>query len=481
MLSASSSLLGQNFNTVLASARRGRPSAMNQLGVWYYTGNNVEKDYDKAYYWWSRGAMKQNPKAIANLGVCYQFGRGVARDSMEAVRLYVTAIAAGQDELLKQRMASSGSNAFDAMLSGYCLEKGVGTVQDMGQAAECYASAASMGSVDGMTRAGKAFLSLSDPKRAFVFLYDAASRGDSDAQYLAGKMLMGNMGVTADRPKALELLRKSAKAGNPQAATQLGMMSLKGDGVYADPAEAMSWLSRGAAGGDGEGMWQYATALMNEGDFDLALFWFANASQAGYLDDFKRMANALPYDSPFGNYLKGMIAYRVNGDYNTASDYFKKVEKEKIDDGKVMGAIVLADSRNPKRNPGKAAKTLESLSADNVHAATALAGMLLDGNGVSRDSNKAISLLRQAADKGYGPAADMLGDIYFTGSGTFIDRQGAAELYKKAFAARSLSQQGRTRLLALHSEGVSVDKATARALELYIPADNILPLLQGSY
>lgn len=481
VLSASSLVLGENFNSVLLSARRGLPSAMNQLGVWYYTGNNVEKDYSKAYYWWKQGALAQNPKAIANLGVCYQFGRGVGRDSIEAVRLYVSAIAAGQDELLKQRMANSASNAFDAMLSGYCLEKGVGTEQDMGQAAECYASAASMGSVDGMTRAGKAFLSLSDPKRALPYLTDAASRGDSEAQYMAGKMLNGGMGVTPDKPKALGLLRKAATSGNAKAQNLLGVMSLKGDGVYADPVEAMKWLKLSAINGDGEGMWNYANALKNAGEYDRALFWFANASQAGYLDEFKKMANGLPADSPFGQYLRGMIAYRVNGDYNLANDYFKKVEKEKIEDGKAMRAIVQADSRNPKRNAGSAAKTLEAIADDNALAATALAEMLLEGNGVNRSNSKAMALLRKAADAGYGRAADMLADMYFTGTGTSRDRQGAATLYKKAFAERSLSEEGRKRLLALHSEGVSVDGGTARALEMYIPADNVLSLLRGTY
>lgn len=480
-LSATSVCMGDNLNSVLANAQRGLPSAMNQLGVWYYTGNNVEKDYNKAYYWWRRGALEQNPKAIANLGVCYQFGKGVERDSTEAVRLYVAAIAAGQGELLKQRLANSSSNAFDAMLSGYCLEKGVGTEQDMGQAAECYASAAAMGSTDGMTRAGKAFLKLSDPKRALTYLEEAASRGDNEAAFIAGTILMGNMGVSTDKPRAIKLLRKSAQGGNAGAQRQLGLMSLKGDGVYADTAEAKRWLKLAASNGDGEGMWHYANALKDSGDFDGALFWYANASQAGYLDDFKKMANSLPANSPFGNYLRGMIAYKVNGDYDLADDYFKKVEKDKIDDGKVMRAIVQADSRNPRRNPSKAAKTLESLASSNAHAATALAKMLTDANGIPRSNSKAISLLRTAVDADYGMAADMLGNMYFTGTGTNIDRQGAAVLLKKAFASRCLSEDGRKRLLALHSEGVSVDTPTARALERYIPADNILPLLKGTY
>lgn len=473
-----SSLMGQNLNTVLNNAKRGLPSAMNQLGVWYYTGNNVEKDYSKAYYWWSRGALMQNPKSIANLGVCYQFGRGVERDSVEAVRLYAAAIAAGQDELLKQRMANVPTNAFDAMLSGYCLEKGIGIDRDLSHAAECYESAAALGSVDGMAAAGAAFLEMSDPAKAFRYLNGAASKGDVRSQYLAGKMLTGGMGIAADKPKALALLRKSAAAGNAGAQNQLGMMSLNGDGVYANTGEAMKWLKMSARNGSGEGMWNYARALMDTGDFDGALFWYANASQAGYLDNFKQMANSLPDDSPFSNYIRGMMAYRIDGDLDLADDYFKKVEKAKIADGKVMRAIILADPRNPKRNPDKAARNLEPLAAASPVAATALAGILLEDG---EDGHKVISLLRQASDADYGAAYNMLGDLYFTGQGTNIDRQGAAALYKKAFAARALGEDGRNRLLALHNEGVAVDKATARAIERYIPADNITPLLRGSY
>lgn len=479
MLSAVTALTAQNLNTVLQNARRGLPSAMNQLGVWYYTGNNVERDYGKAYYWWSRGALEQNPKAIANLGVCYQFGRGVQRDSTEAIRLYVAAIVAGQDELLKQRMANVSTNAFDAMLSGLCLEKGIGIDQDLSHAAECYESAAAMGSVDGMTAAGIAFLDMSDPAKAFRYLHEAASKGDARAQYLSGKMLMGGMGVPTDKPKALALLRKSATAGNADAQNMLGMMSLKGDGVYIDEKEAMKWLKMSARNGSGEGMWNYATALMEAGDFDGALFWFANASQAGYLDAFGQMANSLPDDSPFGDYLRGMIAYRINGDLDLADSFFKKVEKAKIPDGKVMRAIVLADSRNPKSNPGKAQKNLEELAASSPHAATALARILLDSRGTA--NSKVISLLRTASEADYGEAANMLGDIYFTGRGSSIDRQGAAALYKKAFAARCLGEDGRRHLLDLHREGVAVDNATARDIERYIPADNIIPMLRGSY
>lgn len=479
MLSAATAVTAQNVNAVLQNARRGHSSAMNQLGVWYYTGNNVEKDYSNAYYWWSRGALKQNPKAIANLGVCYQYGRGVARDSMEAMRLYVAAIAAGQDELLKQRMANISTNAFDAMLSGYCLERGIGTAQDMSRATECYESAAALGSTDGMTAAGNAWLSLSDPYKAFRYFNEASSKGDDHAQYMAGKMLLGQMGIAADKPKALALLRKSANAGNAGAQNQLGLMSLKGDGVYANASEALKWLKMSARNGLGEGMWNYATVLMDAGDFDGALFWFANASQAGYLDDFKQMANSLPEDSPFGNYLRGMMAYRIDGDLDLADDYFKKVEKEKITDGKVMRAIILADPRNPKPNANKAVKILEPIAASSPHAATALARIMLDSRGSA--NAKVVSLLRTASDADYGEAANMLGDIFFTGNGTSIDRQGAAVLYKKALAARALGEDGRRRMLALHDEGVSVNQATARALQAYIPTDNILPLLQGKY
>lgn len=479
LLSSVIALNAQNFNIVLQSAKRGLPSAMNQLGVWYYTGNNVEKDYNKAYYWWSRGAMEQNPKAIANLGVCYQFGRGVQRDSTEAVRLYVTAIAAGQDKLLEQRMANVQSNAFDAMLSGFCLEKGIGIDQDLSHAAECYESAAALGSVDGMTAAGIAFLNMSDPAKAFRYLNEAASKGNSRAQYLAGKMLMGGMGITADKPKALSLLRKSANAGNADAQNLLGMMSLKGDGVYADDKEAMKWLKLAARNGSGDGMWNYATALQEAGDFDGALFWYANASQAGYLEDFRQMAISLPDDSPFGDYIKGMMAYRINDDLELADDYFKKVEKTKITDGKVMRAVVLADSHNPKSNPTKAEKNIEGLAASNPHAATALARILLESRGSA--SPRVISLLRTASEADYGEAANMLGDIYFKGDGTRIDRQGAAALYKKALAARRLGEEGRRNLLELYNEGVAVDDATARVVESYIPADNIVPLLRGSY
>ena len=52
-------------------AERGDPKAQNVMGTYYESGNGVEKDYDKAIYWYTKSAEQGNTNAQYHLGVLY--------------------------------------------------------------------------------------------------------------------------------------------------------------------------------------------------------------------------------------------------------------------------------------------------------------------------------------------------------------------------------------------------------------------------
>lgn len=468
------SVCAENLNSLLYSAKHGSSDAMNQLGAIYYTGNGAERDFDAAHYWWSRGALMGNPKAIANLGVCYQFGRGAKCDSVEAMRLYISAIAAGQTELLKQRSNNVASNPFDAMLTATCQLKGVGTQADPVKAIESYVAAAKLGSVDGMRGAGETYLELGDRNKALEYLKKAADKGDDRAAYLAGDLMMKNVS-TAD--KGIDYIRKAAENGNPMAQDALGQALITGTGVRQNIPDGMSWLRKSAQGGYARGMWDYANALLST-DYDTALFWFAEAAQAGYMDEFKQLANSLNGSSDFRNYLEGMRQYLVNGDYDKASAFFKKVEKQRKE-GRLMKAIVMADESNPDANPKKAAAELQKLTSAFPKAAVVLSQLYANGRGVKKSYSKALSTLRSAANNGYGPAQDALASLYFTEEGPSYYRQ-AAELFTKAEAQRALSAKGKENLKQIYSNNYPVSAEEYNALVEYLPYDgHVKALLSG--
>ena len=465
----------ESLNSALYSAQHGSSDAMNQLGVMYYTGNGADRDFDAAHYWWSQGSLSGNPKAIANLGVCYQFGRGAERDSVEAMRLYISAIAAGQSELLKQRSKNVATNPFDAMLTATCQLKGVGTAADPVKAIESYAAAAKLGSVDGMRGAGETYLALGDMTKALQYLDWAADKGDALSTYLAGDIMLKKPVTQA---KGIEYIRRAAEDGVPMAEAAYGQALYTGNGIKQNTAEGLAWLKKSALAGCGQGMWDYANALLDT-DYDTALFWFGEAARIGYMDDFKQLANSLDGSSDFRNYLEGMRQYLVNKDYDKATAFFKKVEKHRKE-GQLMKAIVMADGDNPDANPKKALSELQKVAAAYPKAAVVLSQLYLDGRGVKKSYSKALSTLRSAANNGYGPAQDALATLYYGEDGQRSYNQ-VEDLYAKAVAQRALSSQGKENLLQIYRDNPEIEAEALNSLVLYTPADgHIEALLTGN-
>lgn len=52
-------------------AEQGDPKAQNVMGTYYESGNGVEKDYDRAIYWYTLAAEQRNSNAQYHLAVLY--------------------------------------------------------------------------------------------------------------------------------------------------------------------------------------------------------------------------------------------------------------------------------------------------------------------------------------------------------------------------------------------------------------------------
>lgn len=479
-----------SLNVIMDKAKAGDASAMNEVGTWYYTGKHVNRDYKQAYEWWKKASLKSDARAIANLGMCYQLGHGVERDSVDAVRLYEKSIKVGNVALLSQRTENASKSAFDAMLVGDCYENGIGVRKNYAKAAEFYVLAASKGSVDGMRQSGICNLNAKDNTKALQYFEKAATRGDLSSEYWAGKMLLGGMGVPANKQQAVVYLLKAAEGGMPAAQTELGTLYAEGNGVSKNLVQAAEWHRKSALQGNSKGMWNYGIAL-KEGagvtqDYDQALFWMSEAAPQGYQRAFRNLEARMDSvgTDPFLNYVRGMRLYLVEGKMKEANDQFKKVEKAKIDEGKIMQAVILASKRNDKPNAKKAAKELEKLSDVNPEAAFYLATLYETGNGVGQDMAKAIELYRKASDMGYGKAQCYLADIYYEGRGVDKDLVTAVSLYLKAQENRQLSQNGATRLAECYENGLAglpKDKKKADALRNMKHQDNLTNILNTKY
>lgn len=73
-------------------AEAGDPHYQYSLGIYYEQGQNgLEKNLEKAVYWYQTAAKQNYLPAYVRLGLLYEFGNGLPRDKKMAVNYYETA------------------------------------------------------------------------------------------------------------------------------------------------------------------------------------------------------------------------------------------------------------------------------------------------------------------------------------------------------------------------------------------------------
>lgn len=443
---------------VLALAKGGDAKAQNEVGGWYYRGRHVPQDYNEALQWWSRSAQQGNVEAIGNMGLCYQTGHGIAQDSLKATQLYQKSIELGNVALLNQNidLAQKGS-VFSNMLVATCYREGKGVAKDVNKAIPFYVAAGNKGCVDAQRELGLIYLNGKKPQEALKWFRMGADQGDLSSTFWYGKMLVEGLGTAPDKKEGANYILKAANAGFPNAMFAIGSCYLDGDGVTRNPEQAVKWFKLAAGKGVGGAEWKLAQCC-REGigtpvSYEQALYWYASSLDKGYTKPFKNLITDSIPGSPFISYLNGMKSYQ-NRDFEAALKDFKAVEKAKIADGKVMTAAILANSSYGKQNLKKAVKLLTEAAAENPEADYLLAGLYEAGKGVDKDMAKAVSCLRQAADRDYAPAQCALADMYFEGRGVDQNYRKAVELYAKAYAQGQLNDNAAKRYASCWQEGL---------------------------
>jgi hypothetical protein len=80
-----------NFNDVLKAAYNGDPEAMRDLGMMYFMGQGIGKNYAEAVRWSEKAAENGDPDAMFNLCLIYS-SDGAAKNSLKAYEWLMKAI-----------------------------------------------------------------------------------------------------------------------------------------------------------------------------------------------------------------------------------------------------------------------------------------------------------------------------------------------------------------------------------------------------
>ncbi len=78
------------------SITRGLAEAQNIMGVHYYQGDGVPRDYEESFKWFQKAANLGEPSAQFNVGMMYAAGTGTKQDFAEAARWYRKAAEQGK-------------------------------------------------------------------------------------------------------------------------------------------------------------------------------------------------------------------------------------------------------------------------------------------------------------------------------------------------------------------------------------------------
>jgi len=168
----------KEFELLTKEHNSGNIDATNKLGIMYFSGLGIKKDYTKAFDLFTKAHNEGNIESTNFLGYMYDEGLGVKQDYNKAVELYTKAY-------------NSGNNRAAYNL-GYMYEHGNGVKQDYNKAVELYTKAYKGGDKDAL--------------KSLSFMYEER-KGNISYQFIS-KINPDIIPLPEDYKLALELVKK---------------------------------------------------------------------------------------------------------------------------------------------------------------------------------------------------------------------------------------------------------------------------------
>jgi uncharacterized protein len=200
--------ISKQVQNIKCAADDGDPKSQAILGILYFHGKGVGKNYKESLRWF-RKALK-NKKTWAKpierrviyeyLGYHYYFGFGVQRHFKKAFMFDISAAQAGSKQA--------------QLVVGDMYSEGTGAKRNLWKAFEYYMMAATAGDAQGQFEVGRAYLDgigvKHDQRQGMYWMQKAADAGIADAQAMVGLACF----EAGDRKKAVKLLSESADKGS---------------------------------------------------------------------------------------------------------------------------------------------------------------------------------------------------------------------------------------------------------------------------
>lgn len=298
-----------------------------------------------------------------------------------------------------------------------------------------------------------------DSIEAMRYLERAGAAGLSDGYaYLGDYYRHGLTNLAPDSARAFLLYQQAAAVGedNANGLFSVAECYLQGIGTRMDSLKAIPYLQDAVDAGSSA-----AAALL--GDFynyghagvkangDTALMLYQLASQG---------------DDPRGDYMMGAYLYE-RGAYENAMGFLQSAVNHGSVDAAVLYAQALLSGNGVERNPDQAVALLRAVSPlDPSGQAYFLLGFASrNGLGMPKDERLAFNYMDTAASMGNTSAMMGLGQFYANGAVVPRDTVKAVEWYERAAAAGST--RAMMQLAGSYRQGITAPLNPQRAVEYY--------------
>lgn len=255
-------------------------NSIYELGVKYYFGISVEKDYDKAANYFQKTVNMGNIKGKYFLGKCYYYGRGIDQDFEKAYKIF--------DELVHNNEKDLSQN----MLVNMC-----GIMADMLHLGQYVKQ---------------------DDKMAFEFYKLLAEQyNDKISKFHMAEMYYYGFGVEKKMDEAFRLFKDLADNENyKEAFFYLPEMFFYGRGVEKNIEEAKKYAEVAVENGDNYSAFFLAKISYSNQDYENAAKYFEQALDEKYDDCYYYLGKI---------YSENL---EVNDKEKKAKKFFSKVEKD---------------------------------------------------------------------------------------------------------------------------------------------------------
>ncbi|KAJ3439309.1 erad-associated e3 ubiquitin-protein ligase component-related [Anaeramoeba flamelloides] len=386
------------------------------IGEYHYKGYLFLRNYPKAFQIF-QSVSQQNPKnplAIKRLADCYFHGRGVERDVLLSLKIYYDSVKVGgsaaknslhscfkkkdKDKHLQKiiQIIAKKSEEGDGFLQnilGIMYQEGNGLEKNKEVAFQWFKKSAKNNETTGMNNLAIAFHTGKGVKKnhakSFKWFKRAAKLGYPSSVNNVGVCYLNGDGTEKDLKRAYKCFNRSLENGNILSCNSVGYMFLMGETIERNPHRAVKLFFKGDR--------------------------FGNVNCTSSIGYCYTSSDGLPKDD------------------KKAFQYFLKAAEQKDDQSMFNVGICYQKGQGIETDSEKAIMWIKRAAlAGNAAAMNSLGVSYEFGQDVERNSKLALEWYRQSAEKDDRFGQFNLGRCYLDGCGTDINIKKGYEYVSKA-------------------------------------------------